>query len=132
MEKNKIKIFSNGKWIYSLNPGKRSLFHLLVSGPIIIFGGVFLISGSFPPPEDFESPNRIFFLPLQIMALLWIWWFASAFFTFFIPFFADKVNKSSEQEIRDVWQITTSSCPYCLKKIPRLASKCPHCTADLK
>ena len=29
------------------------------------------------------------------------------------------------------FQLVTSRCPYCLKEIPRLATKCPHCTADL-
>ena len=28
-------------------------------------------------------------------------------------------------------QLGIGKCPYCLKKISRLATKCPHCTADL-
>lgn len=29
------------------------------------------------------------------------------------------------------FQIATGMCPFCFKSVPRLARKCPHCTADL-
>ena len=131
MNKFNINIFLNGKFIFQNNPGKRALFHLLISGPIIIFGGIIFISGQFPPPENFEPTNKLIFFPFQILSLLWIWWFLSAFFIYIIPKISDKVSNMSEKEIRDTWQIGTGSCPYCLKKISKFAKKCPHCTADL-
>jgi len=27
---------------------------------------------------------------------------------------------------------TTKDCPYCLSKIPLKATRCPHCTSELK
>lgn len=46
-----------------------------------------------------------------------------------------QIRKSEDERKRKNtykgFQIASGYCPYCFKKIPRLATKCPHCTADL-
>lgn len=47
----------------------------------------------------------------------------------------DERNKKLEEDKikrqEKIYQIASGSCPYCFKKVHRLARKCPHCTADL-
>lgn len=41
---------------------------------------------------------------------------------------AQTIGKKKEEEAAP----TTKKCPYCLSKIPLEATRCPHCTSELK
>ena len=41
---------------------------------------------------------------------------------------AQTIGKKKEEEAAP----TTKKCPYCLSEIPLEATRCPHCTSDLK
>ena len=45
--------------------------------------------------------------------------------------FMDAFEKGDKKDVYMWYKIFNSECPYCLKKISRAATKCPHCTADL-
>jgi large conductance mechanosensitive channel len=51
------------------------------------------------------------------------------FSVFFVVRF---VNKHRQQEAPAPAAVTTKECPYCLSVIPLKATRCAHCTADLK
>ena len=52
---------------------------------------------------------------------------ALCLFIFFKVFF--KARRKKEEEPKPV---TTKKCPYCLSEIPLEASRCAHCTSELK
>lgn len=49
--------------------------------------------------------------------------------SFAIFLLVHQVNKVKRQEKK---QPTTKECPYCLSNIPIKATRCPHCTSELK
>ena len=49
--------------------------------------------------------------------------------SFAIFLFIRQLNKVKCQEEK---QPTTKECPYCLSNIPIKATRCPHCTSELK
>ncbi len=106
-----------GKWIFANNPMKRFFFHLLVV-PLIIN---FLII-----PFKFIGDIALY-AGMLILSLLWAIWTITAFINWY-----KKWSDETTQEQKDFsWKISTGTCPKCYQKIPRLATKCPHCTADL-
>jgi hypothetical protein len=131
MDKDKINNLLNGKFVFQNSPGKRALFHLVILGPIIVFGSIFVITGDFPPPDDFKRSSRLIFIPFQILILFWIWWFIRAFITYIIVKHSDTLSNTSKEEMYNSFQIATGKCPYCFNKISKFATKCPKCTADL-
>ncbi|MGD0237875.1 MAG: large-conductance mechanosensitive channel protein MscL [Syntrophorhabdales bacterium] len=48
---------------------------------------------------------------------------------FAIFFMVKGVNKMRREKVADP---TTKDCPYCLSAIPLKATRCPHCTSELK
>ncbi|MGD0885878.1 MAG: large-conductance mechanosensitive channel protein MscL [Thermodesulfovibrionales bacterium] len=42
------------------------------------------------------------------------------------------INRLRRQEVPPPAVPTTKDCPYCLSAVPLKASRCPHCTSDLK
>lgn len=52
---------------------------------------------------------------------------ALCLFIFFKVFFKAKRKKEEEPK-----PVTTKKCPYCLSEIPLEASRCAHCTSELK
>jgi large conductance mechanosensitive channel len=43
-----------------------------------------------------------------------------------------QINALKRKEVAAPASPTTKDCPYCLSVIPIKASRCPHCTSDLK
>lgn len=42
------------------------------------------------------------------------------------------VNKARREKAVEPAAPTTKECPYCLSAVPLKATRCPHCTSDLK
>ncbi len=42
------------------------------------------------------------------------------------------VNRLKREEEAPPAEPTTKECPYCLSKIPIKATRCPHCTSEIK
>jgi large conductance mechanosensitive channel len=42
------------------------------------------------------------------------------------------VNKMRREEEAPAPEATTKECPYCLSAIPLKATRCPHCTSEIK
>jgi large conductance mechanosensitive channel len=63
--------------------------------------------------------------------------FANAIVSFVIVAFAvflliRSINKLKRQEEAPPAEPTTKECPYCLSTIPLKATRCAHCTSELK
>ena len=43
-----------------------------------------------------------------------------------------QVNKLKRKEVAPPAAPTTKECPFCLSSVPLKATRCPHCTSDLK
>ena len=41
------------------------------------------------------------------------------------------INRMTKKEEKPA-EVTTRPCPRCLSEIPKAASRCPHCTSDVK
>ena len=131
MSRDNFFQFLNGKFIFQNSPTKRWLFHLFVSAPIIIFGGLFLLTGEFPPPANVTinnyDVNPFILNAIRLLALLWIYWFIRAF----VKSIVVTSSATSKEEKYKSYHLVYGKCPHCFSKIPRSASKCPKCTADL-
>jgi large conductance mechanosensitive channel len=51
---------------------------------------------------------------------------------FSVFFLVRGINRLRRQEVPPPAEPTTKDCPYCLSAVPLKASRCPHCTSDLK
>ncbi|RED64686.1 large conductance mechanosensitive channel protein MscL [Cohnella lupini] len=55
-----------------------------------------------------------------------------AFCVFVLVKFLNRLSRNKEQEASVVAEVTTRECPYCLSDIPLAASRCGHCTSEVK
>ena len=106
-----------GKWIFINNPAKRFFFHFLA----LPFAMYYLMI-----PVSYISKTVVFILYF-IFSIFWTIWSFVAFFGWCKKWSAETTKEEKEFS----WKISTGTCPRCYQKIPRLATKCPHCTADI-
>ena len=55
-----------------------------------------------------------------------------AFVIFLIVKFMNKLATLGTKKAEEVKEITTKECPYCCTEINIKATRCPHCTSELK
>ena len=55
-----------------------------------------------------------------------------AFIIFLIMKGINKLNSVGKKEEDNKEEPTTKQCPYCFSVIDLKATKCPHCTSDIK
>jgi large conductance mechanosensitive channel len=63
--------------------------------------------------------------------------FVNAIISFLIVAFAvfllvHSINRMRREETTEAVEVTSRECPYCLSTIAIKASRCPHCTSELK
>ena len=106
-----------GKLIFKESPAKRFFFHFLVIP--------FAMNFSIIP---FAAISQILVYVLYgIFSILWCIWVGVAFFGWLNKWSAE----TTQEQKNTSWKLSTGSCPRCFQKVPRLATKCPHCTADI-
>ena len=110
--------FFLGKWIYADKPASRLLFHFIITGNLFAF-----IFGNILRSLEMTT-GLIFFLP---PGFLWLTWLVNAFLGWLNKWSSETTKEQKEFS----WKISTGTCPRCYQKTPRLATKCPHCTADI-
>lgn len=113
-----LKKILNGNWIYNDKPASRFFFHCIISGSVIVTSGAFIIT---------NTKAMFLIILIRCIVFIWIYWLIRAFLGWTLNW----ANETNESEKKTSWQISTGTCPNCLKKISRLATKCPYCTAKL-